>query len=189
MFVVPRRIRLDTQLEFFQKSLLYMSQSDAASALGVTARMIQYWESQELIHPELPLEGRHRRYTPRDLVELRFVKSLVVDQGFAVPSLREKLASLEAPYDYDPLDVFWDPRDLLWKSRSQLAGERLQELRPGLDAEAAAALAALTPLEPESAARFLLDYVRDLLLERRERKKARPRKKGPASGKCPASGG
>ena len=172
---MPHRIPQDTQLEFFQQALLYLSQGDAARALGVTKRMIQYWESQALIHPELPLEGRNRRYTPRDLVELRFIRSLVVDQGFQVPALAQKLRQLEAPYDYDPLDVFWDPRDLQWKSRSQLAGEHLQKLRPQLDDKAGAALRNLHPLEPAAAARFLLDYVRDLLLDR-PRRRPRPKK-------------
>lgn len=167
-----RRIPQDTQLEFFQKALLYLSQSDAAKALGVTVRMIQYWESQGLIHPELPLEGRSRRYTPRDLVELRFIRSLVVDQGFQVPALAEKLKSLEAPYDYDPLEVFWDPRDQQWKSRAQLAGEHLQNLRPQLDERAGAAIRKLHPLDPAEAARFFLDYMRDLLLERPRKRKS-----------------
>lgn len=172
---MPRRIRLDKQLEFFENAPLYMSQSDAATALGVSSRMIQYWETQHLIHPELPLEGRNRRYTPRDLVELRFIKSLVVDQGYQVPALREKLRKLDAPYDYDPGDVFWDPRDEQWKSRSQLAGEQLQSLRPGLDDRAAEALQTLTPLEAGSASRFLLDFVRDLLLDKPARKRAKRR--------------
>ena len=170
--LVLRRIPQDTQLEFFQKALLYLSQSDAAKALGVTVRMIQYWESQGLIHPELPLEGRSRRYTPRDLVELRFIRSLVVDQGFQVPALAEKLKSLEAPYDYDPLEVFWDPRDQQWKSRAQLAGEHLQNLRPQLDERAGAAIRKLHPLEPAEAARFFLDYMRDLLLERPRKRRS-----------------
>ena len=161
-------------MEFFQKTLLYLSQSDAARALGVSVRMIQYWESQGLIHPELPLEGRSRRYTPRDLVELHFIRSLVVDQGFQVPALAKKLRGLEAPYDYDPLEVFWDPRDQHWKSRHQLAGEQLQQLRPQLDEMAGTALRKLHPLEPAEASRILLDFIRDLLLERprkRERKR------------------
>ena len=173
---MPRRIPLDTQLEFFQSALLYVSQSDAARVLGVTQRVIQYWESQGLIHPELPLQGRSRRYTPRDLVELRFVKSLVVDQGFQVPQLAEKLQQLEAPYDYDPLEVFWDPRDHCWKSRAQLASEHLQGLRPQLDERAAAALKRLTPLTPEAAARFLLDFLRDQLSERPRARKGRPKR-------------
>lgn len=172
---VPRRIPQDTQLEFFQKTLLYLSQNDAAKALGVTVRVIQYWESQGLIHPELPLEGRNRRYTPRDLVELRFIRSLVVDQGFQVLALAEKLKALEAPYDYDPFEVFWDPRDQCWKSRSQLAGEHLQKLRPQLDQKAGAALRKLHPLEPAAASRFLLDFVRDQLLDRPHRR-PRPKK-------------
>ena len=169
-----RRIPQDTQLDFFKKTLLYLKQSDAAKALGVTVRMIQYWESQGLIHPELPLEGRSRRYTPRDLVELHFIRSLVVEQGFQVPALAAKLRSLEAPYDYDPLEVFWDPRDLQWKSRNQLAGEHLQKLRPLLDERAGAALRKLHPLDPAEASRIMLDFIRDLLLER-PRKRVRLR--------------
>lgn len=170
-----RRIPQDHQLEFFQGTPLYLSQSDAARALGVTVRMIQYWESQGLVHPELPAEGRNRRYTPRDLVELRFIRSLVVDQGYQVPALAEKLRQLEAPYDYDPGEVFWDPREQAWKSRQQLAGEHLQKLRPWLDDQAAAALRRLQPLEAQDSARFLLDFVRDFLLEKPQRRK-RPKK-------------
>jgi len=161
---MPKRIRQEQQLEFFSQFPLYLSQSDAAKALGVTVRVVQYWETQGLIHPELPLEGRTRRYTSRDLVELKFIKSLVVDQGYQVPSLVAKLAFLDAPYDYDPLDIFWDPRAQSWKSRSELAGEHLQNLRETLEGEAAAALRQLTPLKAEEAAPFLLDFLRDRLL-------------------------
>lgn len=167
-----RRIPQDTQLEFFHGTPLYLSQADTSVALGVSSRVIQYWESQGLIHPELPNQGRNRRYTPRDLVELRFIKSLVVDQGYQVPSLVEKLKLLEAPYDYDPYDVFWDPRDQCWKSRSQLAGEHLQQLRPELDARAARALERLDPLDPNTASKILLDFLRaDLLGKGRRRSK------------------
>lgn len=168
-----RRIPQDQQLEFFQQAPLYLSQADAAQLLGVTRRMVQYWESVGLLHPELPAQGRNRRYTPRDLVELRFIKSLVVDQGFQVTALVDKLRALEAPYDYDPTEVFWDPRDQSWKSRSQLAGEQLQTLRPQLDQRAADALQQLDPFEAETASRFLLDFLRDHLLGRSPRGRRR----------------
>lgn len=175
---VPRRIPQVTQLDIFQRTALYLSQGDAARALGVTVRMIQYWETQGLIHPELPAEGRNRRYTPRDLVELNFIKSLVVDQGYSVPSLLQKLPLLEAPYDYDPLDVFWDPRERAWKSREEISGEHLQRLRPQLDEAAGDALAHLKSQEPGSTARFLLDFLRDFLLDRPRTR--RRRRKGAA---------
>jgi DNA-binding transcriptional MerR regulator len=170
---VPRRISQTRQLDFFQQTPLYLSQSDAARALGLTVRVIQYWESQGLLHPELPSTGRARRYTERDLVELHFIKSLVIDQGFQVVALAEKLRQLEAPYDYDPLDIFWDPRDLCWKSRRELAAEVLTASRPGLDEVAGQALDTLSPLESAGAARFLLDFLRDWLLDRRPRKRRR----------------
>ncbi|MEW6283842.1 MAG: MerR family transcriptional regulator [Candidatus Eremiobacterota bacterium] len=172
-----RRITAERQFELFPGAMPYVSQADAAAALGITTRMIQYWESQELLHPELPAEGRSRRYTQQDLVELRFVKTLVVDQGYSVPSLREKLATLPAPYYYDPSDCFWDLREGCWKSRGQLAVERMLEVRGELEERACQALERLIPGDLKRAARALLDLVRDAL----EGKPLRPaRRRGKA---------
>ena len=85
-----RRIPQKKQLDLFEGAVLYLSQSDAARHFGVTTRMIQYWEAQGLLNPELEAEGRSRKYTNFDLVELKFIKTMVVDCGFSVPSLKEK---------------------------------------------------------------------------------------------------
>ncbi len=113
--------------------MLYVSQADAAKLFGITTRMIQYWETQGLLNPELPIEGRSRKYTNFDLVEMRFIKTMVVDHGYTVPSLREKLSSLQAPYYYDPEDAFYDLRDNTWKSRSIFAAEKLALVRSELE--------------------------------------------------------
>ncbi len=118
-----QRIQVGQQMELFSGVQLYVSQSDAARILGVTVRMIQYWESQKLLNPELPKQGRSRKYTQQDLIELRFIKCLVVDHGYSVPSLVDKLSSLEAPYYYDPDDIFWDLKAGMWKSRASIARE------------------------------------------------------------------
>lgn len=148
----------------------YVSQADAARALGtdmkgkeITPRIIQYWEAQGLLHPELPIEGRSRRYTQQDLVELNFIKVLVEDLGFTVPSLKAKLARLEAPYYYDPYDCFWDLKEETWKSRSGLAVERLGEVREQLEERAHQALERLLPGDLKRAVRAVLDLVRDVL--------------------------
>jgi len=154
--------------------VLYVSQSDAARLFGITTRMIQYWETQGLLNPELPIEGRSRKYTNFDLVELRFIKTLVVDQGYTVPSLKEKLKSLQAPYYYNPEDAFWDLQDQTWKSRANFAVEQLAEIRSDLESNAAKALASLLPGEPEEVARSLLNLVREYL-EGRAGKKGRDR--------------
>jgi len=174
-----RRLSQETQLDLFEKAMLYVSQADAAAALGLKVRQIQYWEAQGLLHPELPAEGRNRKYTRRDLVELRFIKTLVEDCGYSVPSLREKLNLLQAPYDYDPAEIFWDQRDGRWKSRGMLAVEVFNALRDRLEPLAAEALERLLPGDPRRAATALLDLVREGLEGRLEtRPKRRRRTKG-----------
>lgn len=173
-----KRLPQDRQLDLFDGAVLYLSQADAARALGITTRMIQYWESQGLLNPELPSEGRSRKYTTYDLVELRFVKGMVVDQGYSVPALKEKLEALQPPYYYDPQDAFWDLRDGRWKSRGELASERLGEVRQELLPLAVAALERLLPGELERAARSLLDLVRGGLEGRAPKVSGRKRRRG-----------
>lgn len=172
-----RRIPQKRQLDLFEGAVLYLSQADAARVFGVTTRMIQYWEAQGLLNPELPAEGRSRKYTNFDLVELRFIKTLVVDQGYTVPSLKEKLVSLKAPFYYDPEDAFWDLRDGSWKSRANFAVEQLAGVRVELEPAAGEALESLLPGEPRQIAKTLLDLVREFLEGRvGPKKRGRPRK-------------
>jgi DNA-binding transcriptional MerR regulator len=169
---VLRRLPQKRQLDLFEGAVLYVTQSDAARLFGITTRMIQYWEQQGLLNPELPVEGRSRKYTNFDLVEMRFIKTLVVDQGYTVPSLKEKLATLQTPYYYDPEDAFWDLRDQQWKSRTGFAVEQLAEIRAELEDTTAKALATLLPGEPDEVAKSVLNLVREYL-EGRAGKKAR----------------
>ncbi len=172
-----RRLPQKRQLDLFEGAVLYLSQADAARVFGVTTRMIQYWEAQGLLNPELPAEGRSRKYTNFDLVELRFIKTLVVDQGYTVPSLKEKLATLKSPFYYDPEDAFWDLKDGSWKSRSNFAVEQLARVRAELEPAAGEALESLLPGEPRQIARTMLDLVREFLEGRGGPKtRGRPRK-------------
>lgn len=158
-----RRLPQKRQLDLFEGAVLYVSQSDAARLFGITTRMIQYWEAQGLLNPELPVEGRSRKYTNFDLVEMRFIKTLVVDQGYSVPALKEKLESLTAPYYYDPEDAFWDLRDKSWKSRSSFAVEQLAAVREELEPSARKALESMLPGDPAEMAKNLLNLVREYL--------------------------
>lgn len=173
-----RRLPQKRQLDLFEGAVLYLSQADAARVFGVTTRMIQYWEAQGLLNPELPIEGRSRKYTNFDLVELRFIKTLVVDQGYSVPSLKEKLSSLKTPYYYDPEDAFYDLKDQSWKSRAAFAAEQLRDVRDELEPAAAKAIESLLPAQPEDIAKALLDMVREFMEGRAgKRKRGRPRKR------------
>ncbi|MHC9540727.1 MAG: MerR family transcriptional regulator [Vulcanimicrobiota bacterium] len=120
---MSRKVITGSQLPLFPDDIFYVSQRDAAIHLNINTRIINYWETQELLHPELarPKGGKGRKYTPNDMVELRFIKGMVIDQGYAIPSLKEKLEKLESPYYYNPEDLFWDLRDKQWKTREGIA--------------------------------------------------------------------
>jgi DNA-binding transcriptional MerR regulator len=126
---MPRKIISGSQLPLFPEDLFYVSQKDAAAHLEVSTRTINYWESMELLHPELMKHksGKGRKYTPNDMIELKFIKGMVVDQGYAIPSLKEKLAKLPSPYYYDPNDLFWDIREEQWKTRDSLASHVIKK--------------------------------------------------------------
>lgn len=172
--MIPRLVP-DTQLELFPGAVLYLSQAHAAEALGVSTRVIQYWESEGLLHPEYPQEGRSRRYTQRDLVEMAFIKTMVVDQGYTVPALKEKLRHLPAPYYYDGRDVFWDLRSGSWKSRAMVAAEQVTEHQERLVPAVAELLRRSAATPAERVAAGLLGVVRDGLAGRLPEARRAPR--------------
>jgi DNA-binding transcriptional MerR regulator len=131
---MPRKIVSGSQLPLFPEDLFYVSQKDAALHLDINTRTINYWESQELLHPELVRHkaGKGRKYTPNDMIELKFVKGMVVDQGYTIPSLKEKLEKLESPYYYNAEDLFWDLKDHQWKTREAMAAGVFKRLEKKL---------------------------------------------------------
>jgi DNA-binding transcriptional MerR regulator len=131
---MPRKIVSGSQLPLFPEDLFYVSQKDAADHLDISTRTINYWESQELLHPELVRHksGKGRKYTPNDMVELKFIKGMVVDQGYTIPSLKEKLEKLESPYYYSADDLFWDLKDKQWKTREAMAAGALKKVEKKL---------------------------------------------------------
>lgn len=120
---MPKRIISGSQLPLFPEAFFYVSQKDAAKHLNINTRTINYWESQGLLHPELykHTAGKGRKYTPNDMVELGFIKGMVIDHGYSIPELKEKLKKLQSPYYYDPTELFWDIKDRQWKNRESIA--------------------------------------------------------------------
>jgi MerR family transcriptional regulator, copper efflux regulator len=65
-----------------------MNIGEAAKASGVTAKMIRYYESVDLIPPAERSEGGYRTYGERDVDMLRFIRRA---RDFAIPMDRVKL--------------------------------------------------------------------------------------------------
>jgi DNA-binding transcriptional MerR regulator len=69
----------------------------AAEIVGITYRQLDYWARTDLVRPSLADatgSGSRRRYSYRDLLELRVIKSLL-DAGIKLESVREVFTYLK----------------------------------------------------------------------------------------------
>ena len=68
----------------------------AAKVVGITYRQLDYWARTDLLRPSLVEaagSGSRRRYSYRDLLELRVIKTLL-DAGIRLESVREVFSYL-----------------------------------------------------------------------------------------------
>ena len=104
------------------------SGTKAASVVGISYRQLDYWARTDLLRPSLvdaAGSGTQRRYSYRDLVRLKVVKSLL-DAGVKLQAARRAIEYLR-----DDLGEDWDTASLVLDgSHSVLArdGEALVDL-------------------------------------------------------------
>lgn len=65
-----------------------MNSGEAAAALGVSARMLRYYESIDLIPHAARTEAGYRTYADRDVDTLRFIRRA---RDFGIPMHRVKI--------------------------------------------------------------------------------------------------
>ncbi len=79
------------------------SGTQAAKVVGITYRQLDYWARTDLIRPSVTDaagSGSRRRYSYKDLVELRVIKTLL-DAGIKLESVREVFEYLRKHLDSD----------------------------------------------------------------------------------------
>jgi DNA-binding transcriptional MerR regulator len=96
---------------------------EAADIVGITYRQLDYWARTDLIRPSLADakgSGSRRRYSYRDLIELKMIKTLL-DAG-------QKLERVRAAFDY-----LRDLGDDLTSVQLVIAGDSVVLVREGED--------------------------------------------------------
>lgn len=68
-----------------------MNIGEAASASGVSAKMIRYYEQISLIRPATRTDGNYRSFSDRDVNDLRFIKR-ARSLGFSVSEITDLLS-------------------------------------------------------------------------------------------------
>jgi Cu(I)-responsive transcriptional regulator len=68
-----------------------MNIGEAASASGVSAKMIRYYEQIALIRPANRTDSNYRSFSDRDVNDLRFIKR-ARSLGFSVPEITDLLS-------------------------------------------------------------------------------------------------
>jgi DNA-binding transcriptional MerR regulator len=79
------------------------SGAKAAEIVGISYRQLDYWARTDLVRPTLTDaagSGSRRRYTYRDLLELRIIKQLL-DAGIRLESIRDVFAYLRDHIETD----------------------------------------------------------------------------------------
>lgn len=75
----------------------------SAEIVGITYRQLDYWARTDLIRPsiaEASGSGSRRRYSYRDLVELKIIKRLL-DAGISLPAVRKAFGYLREQLEAD----------------------------------------------------------------------------------------
>jgi DNA-binding transcriptional MerR regulator len=79
------------------------SGTQAANVVGITYRQLDYWARTDLIRPSLSDatgSGSRRRYSYKDLLELRVIKTLL-DAGLKLESVRQVFEYMREHVDSD----------------------------------------------------------------------------------------
>jgi DNA-binding transcriptional MerR regulator len=72
----------------------------AAEVVGISYRQLDYWARTDLIRPSVRTEDRRRRYSYRNLVELKLVKTLL-DNGLKLDQVRRAFQVIRDQIDED----------------------------------------------------------------------------------------
>lgn len=72
----------------------------AAQIVGITYRQLDYWARTDLVRPSAGRPGEPRRYSYRDLLELRMIKNLL-DAGIRLEMVRDVFAHVRASVNED----------------------------------------------------------------------------------------
>jgi DNA-binding transcriptional MerR regulator len=90
----------------FTKKIPYLDTEDTLEEVGITRRQLNYWRGKGLVTPELGADAK--RFTEKDVRLLKFLRRLIVDQGFPVEIAKRIIENTRAsrPWEDPQFDEF-----------------------------------------------------------------------------------
>ncbi len=77
-----------------QRSSAWLQVAELASAAGTTTHAVRYYSRRGLLHPERNPENGYRRYRPRDVARIRFIRR-AQRLGMSLNDIREILGEAD----------------------------------------------------------------------------------------------
>lgn len=105
----------------------FYTQKEAAEVLGITPRMLIYWEKQLLPGVRKRKGGRHRIYTDDDLKILRLC-FLLLEQGWDSKAVREKLQLMKKKKIRRINDLYWDINEKSWVTKDEIIARQMRSV-------------------------------------------------------------
>ena len=73
----------------------YYSIGEVASMFGISKSIIRFWETEfDFLSPHKNSKGE-RRFTPKNLEELRLIHTLVKERGFTLAGAKEEIKNIK----------------------------------------------------------------------------------------------
>lgn len=99
---------------------LYFSIGEVASHFGVTTSLIRFWETEFThIKPKKNSKG-DRRYTHKDILEIKTIYNLVKERGFTLQGAKDYLQGNHRDKKQEVVEVLKNVKSLLLEIRKSL---------------------------------------------------------------------
>ncbi len=135
------------------KGKIYYSMGEVCEMFGVNASLLRFWEMEFPVLKIKKDSRGHRKYTPKDVDNLRLIYHLVKEQGMTLEGARKRMRSNPegVSHDAEIVERLKNIRNMLAALKAEMGTDtEVIEIEDDADVDAAPAVAAPVSAEPLS---------------------------------------